>query len=178
MNLLDGIAAIFILFFAWKGFRNGLAKEVFRIVGLVLSGFIAFQYAEVIGRWLQPLFSISTDLIPYIAFALLFILALIAVQLGIVFLDTLIQLLLLSIPNRLFGALFGVLKSSLLLSIFVIFLAGFGVPDQDVRRHSLLYKPLLKVAPAAYDIVAGVLPGVKPYKDSVARYLSLPKVND
>ncbi len=178
MSLLDALFLLFIAFFAWKGFRNGLVKEVFRIVGLVLAGFLAFQYAEKIGFLLSRIIDIPEIYLPYIGFALIFIVTLLAIQAGIYFLDSLIQLLLLSIPNRLFGGLFGVLKSSLFVSIMLIFLAGFGFPDNEIKKESLLYKPLLKVAPASYDIVARVLPGVKYYRYSVERYLSVPVVND
>ncbi len=178
MSLIDAIFLLFIGLFAWKGFRNGLVKEVFRIVGLVLAGFLAFQYAKQVAYLLGTFIDIPEFYLPYIGFALIFIFTFIAIQAGIYFLDTLIQLLLLSIPNRLFGGLFGAIKSSLFISILLIFLAGFEMPDNEIKKESLLYKPLLKVAPASYDIVARVLPGVKPYRDSVERYLSVPVVND
>ncbi len=176
MNFLDGLALLFIIYFAWLGYRNGLVKEVFRIVGLVLAGFVAFQYADMAGNLFRPLFDIDPAHFPYIAFIILFILAMIAVQILISLTDALIQLLLLSIPNRLFGSLFGVIKSSLLISILLIIMAGFGYPNSDTRNQSLLYQPLLRVAPASYDIVARVLPGVRPYKDSVEEYLSIPEL--
>lgn len=176
MSMFDGFAGIIILYFAWLGFRNGLVKETFRIVGLVLAGFLSFQYANNLGNLIQPLIELQEAYYPYIAFAFLFIAIITAVQVAIFFLDTLIQLLLLSIPNRLFGALFGVIKSSLLISLVLIFLSGFGFPGNNVKQQSFLYKPLLKVAPASYDIVARVLPGVKPYRESVEKYLSVPVI--
>lgn len=176
MSYLDAIILLIIALFAWNGFRNGLIREVFRIVGLVLAGFIAFQYADRFAAIIGSVTNVSEIYLPYIGFALLFILSLIAVHVAVLFLDKLIQLLLLSIPNRLFGSLFGVAKSSLLVSILLIFLAGFGFPGQDLKKESLLYAPILKVAPASYDIVAKVLPGVKPYRESVERYLSIPDV--
>ncbi len=178
MNLFDAVIILFVAIFAWNGFRNGLVREVFRIVGLVLAIFVAFQYANFAGSIIGSLFNIQEAYLPYIGFALLFIAAQIAVYAAIVFLDKLIQLLLLSIPNRIFGSLFGVLKSSLIVSIVLIFSAGFGLPGSETQKESLFYKPMLKVAPASYDIVARVLPGVKPYRESVERYLSVPEVSD
>ncbi len=178
MNLIDGIVSIFILYFAWIGFRNGLVKEVFRIVGLVLACFFAFQYADFVGPLLHPLLDIPSKYLPYIGFALIFALSFFAVQIGIIFLDSIIQLLLLSIPNRLFGSLFGIIKGSLMVSIVLIFLSGFNYPKSEVIHNSLLYRPILNVAPASYDVVARVLPGVKPYKDSVDNYLSLPEIKE
>lgn len=176
MGLLDGIIIVILTLFAWKGFRNGLVKEVFRIVGLVLAVFLAFQYAEFAASVIDPLLDVPAEVIPYIGFAVLFCVAFFGTQMAVYLLDRLIQLLMLSIPNRIFGLLFGLLKSSLLISIVLIFLSGFGVPNNNTRNSSLLYKPVLIVAPASYDIVARVLPGVKPYKDSVERYLSVPVV--
>ena len=174
MSLLDGIILIILLIFAWKGFRNGLVKEVFRIAGLVLAGFISFQYADLAAGLLNPFLDIPADFLPYIGFALLFAFSLLGVQIIIYFIDSLIQLLLLSIPNKLLGSVFGILKSSLFISIILIIISGFGFPETNIKQDSRLYKPILKVAPASYDIVARVLPGVKPYKDSVERYISVP----
>ncbi len=178
MSLLDAIIILFIAIFAWKGFRNGLVKEVFRIVGLVLAIFVAFQYAHAAGAVVGIFLKIQDVYLPFIGFALLFIAAQIAVHIGVLFMDKLIQLLLLSIPNRMFGGLFGILKCSLIISVLLIFSAGFGIPGNETKKESLLYAPMLKVAPASYDIVARVLPGVKPYRESVERYLSIPEVSD
>lgn len=178
MTLFDGIILIIILYFGWKGYQNGLVREVFRIAGVVFAGFVAFQYADNIGFLLKPYMQINPEFLPYAGFALVFLFAFIAVQVGVFFLDTLIQFLLLSIPNRLFGGFFGILKSSLLISIFFIFISGFGYPSLKLKQESLLYKPLLSVAPASYNMVARVLPGVRPYKDTVEKYLSLPDFTD
>lgn len=178
MNFLDALIIILLALFAWKGFRNGLVKEVFRIVGLVMAVFVSFQYADFAGTIIGRFFQLNENYLPYIGFALLLIATQIAVHFTVLILDRLIQLLLLSIPNRLLGSVFGVLKSSLVVSILLIFLAGFHLPGSEVRQESLLYKPILMVAPASYDIVAKVLPGVEPYRESVERYLSIPAVID
>lgn len=75
MGLLDGIIIVILTLFAWKGFRNGLVKEVFRIVGLVLAVFLAFQYAEFAASVIDPLLDVPAEVIPYIGFAVLFCVA-------------------------------------------------------------------------------------------------------
>ncbi|MDI6402067.1 CvpA family protein [Balneolaceae bacterium ANBcel3] len=174
MILLDVILAGAIIYYTWKGFNNGLIKEVFRIAGLVIATFISFQYAEPFANMLRPIIRLNPDFYPYFAFAVLFILFIILVYFAIKFFDGLIQVLMLSIPNKILGAIFGFLKISLLLSVFLIFLGGFDKPSQETRHDSIFYKHVIKVAPASYDIVAKVLPGVKSYKDSVDEYISIP----
>ena len=178
MTLLDGIATFFMLYFAWKGFRNGLVKEIFRIIGLVLAAFIAFNYTDKVAAWIKPHLDSPTEYLTYFTFAILFLTALIMVQVTIIYIDKMIHLLMLSIPNRFLGSFFGIIKSSLFVSIILIFLAGFGIPDKVTKQQSLLYKPLLKVAPVSFDIVTRLVPGVNPYKDSVDRYLTVPDAKD
>lgn len=174
MSLLDAIVCVIILFFTWKGYKNGLVKEVFRIVGVVIAGFLAFQYANVMGGWIGRFFNPDPEYLPFLSFAVLFLVAISVVQSAIYVIDSLIQLLLLSIPNRILGSLFGAAKSTLLLSFVFIFLAGFHLPDKQHKTDSVLYSHVMKAGPVSYDMVARVLPGVKPYRDSIENYIVIP----
>lgn len=158
MNLLDGIILIPLLFAGFQGFRNGLMREVIGLVGVVLSLFLAFRYLDETSHAVSQVITISETYLPIIAFALLFLSLLAGVQALIYVLEKILKLALLSVPNRLLGLAFSVLKSSLFISAFLILLAHFDLPDKDMREGSMLYGYVLPVAPGAYDALATVYP--------------------
>jgi len=78
---------------------------------------------------------------------------------------------LLSVPNRVLGLVFGVLKSSLFVSVFFILLLGLGQPKEETRNDSLLYPYIMMVAPAAYNAIGNIYPGSESFTDTVRRAL-------
>src|SRR5690625_7700146 len=56
MNILDLLILLPIAFFAYRGFKNGLIREVLGIVGIVLGVFLAFRYMDEAGAYIQPFF--------------------------------------------------------------------------------------------------------------------------
>jgi len=159
MNLLDlGILATLILF-AIFGFRNGIVREVLTIIGLVVAIYVAFRYMEDAALWLSELTSQTlsaevTLVTGLILFTLTFILFLLLAFLIRRFLEAIH----LNIINRILGFIFGGVKAGIAVSALLLLLGMFGVPDEETRRESVLYSQILEVAPAAYDLIAGVLP--------------------
>jgi len=159
MNLLDlGILATLILF-AIFGFRNGIVREILTIIGLVVAIYVAFRYMEDAAMWLTELTSQTlsaevTLVTGLILFTLTFILFLLLAFLIRRFLEAIH----LNIINRILGFIFGGVKAGIAVSALLLLLGMFGVPDAETRRESILYPQILEVAPAAYDLIAGVLP--------------------
>ena len=158
MNLLDGIILIPLLFAGVQGFRNGLMREVIGLVGVVLSLFLSFRYLDETARAVSDVITISETYLPIVAFAVLFLSLLAAVQALIYLLEKILKMAMLTLPNRLLGLAFSVLKSSIFISAILILLAQFDQPGQELRDGSMLYGYVAPVAPVAYDALATVYP--------------------
>lgn len=167
MNIFDVIIAIPLAFFAWLGFRNGLVREILGIFGVVLALFIGFQYAGPATNWFNTETIENTAYLPYFTFFIIFIVILILIRLTIFFMEEFLSVLMLSVPNRILGSLFGILKASLFISIALIIFDAVDVPDKDVRQSSFTYNTLLGVAPKAYDAVAFFYPGAESYYEDI-----------
>lgn len=160
MSLLDlGILATLTLF-AIFGFRNGIVRELLTIIGLVVAIYVAFRFMEDAALWLSQLTSQTlsaevTLVTGLILFTVTFILFLLLAFLIRRFLEAIH----LNIINRILGFIFGGLKAGIAVSAILLLLGLFGVPDEETRQESIVYPRILKVAPAAYDLIAGVLPG-------------------
>ncbi|TVQ10217.1 MAG: CvpA family protein [Balneolaceae bacterium] len=167
MNLFDIIIVMPVAFFAWLGFRNGLVRELLGIVGVVLALFIAFQYAGPATNWFNTETVENSQYLPYFTFIIIFIVILILIRLTIFFMEEFLSVLMLSVPNRILGSIFGILKASLFISIALIIFDSVEVPEKETRDTSLTYYTLIEVAPKAYDLAAFFYPGAESYYDDI-----------
>lgn len=171
MNLLDFLIFLPILFFCYRGFANGIIKEVLSIVGIVLAVFLTFKYMDEVGSWIRPLFNENAGYIPFVSGALIFIGTIVIVHfmafLGKKFLETIN----LNFINRISGMAFGFLKSGIIVSAVLLFLAGFNLPSAESREESILYSYVIHLAPWAYDAVAALYPGADDFSDTTKKTL-------
>lgn len=171
MLILDLIILIPILYFAYKGAVNGLVKEVLNIVGIILAIFITFNYLDMFSGIIAPLFDEGASFIPFLSGALLFIGTLGIVALIAYAAKEFLKAIKLSSINRILGAVFGGLKSALIVSTILLLLAGFNLPGEQARKQSYLYSYIIYVAPAAYNVVAVVYPGAENYSKTLSENL-------
>lgn len=172
MYILDAIIALPLLYFAYRGFTNGLLKEVLNIVGVILAVFITFRYIDAFGSILVPLFSDNSQYIPFLSGALLFIGTLAVVAIAGYLTKELLDAVNLGLINRLLGAFFGMIKCGIVVSTILLILAGFNFPGQQTRDESYLYAPILYLGPWTYDFVALLYPNAEGYTETLKENLS------
>ena len=173
MNQLDLLILLPLLFFCYRGFVNGFVKEVFGIVGTILAVFLTFQYMDVVGSWIQPLFDPKNSLVPFISAILIFVGTLTLVNILAFVIKKLLEAVQLNFINRLSGLVFGLLKSGIIISALLIILSGFGIPSEESRKSSMLYSYIMPLAPWAYNSVASVYPGAGELSDILDKYRSV-----
>lgn len=171
MNLLDFLILIPICFFCYRGFVNGIIKEVLSIVGIILAVFLTFQYMDAVGSLIRPLFSENAGYIPFVSGALIFTGTVAAVQLIAYLAKKFLETVKLNFVNRLAGLAFGFLKSGIVISAILLILAGFNLPGQQARDNSVAYPYIIYLAPYTYDAVALIYPGAEYFSETVEKTL-------
>lgn len=171
MNLLDYLILIPIVFFCYRGFVNGIIHEVLSIVGIVLAVFLSFQYMDAVGALIRPMFSENAGYIPLLSGALIFVGTVAAVQLIAFLSKKFLETIKLNFINRLAGLAFGFLKSGIIISAFLLILAGFNLPSQEARDSSIAYPYIIYLAPYTYDAVALIYPGAEYFTETVEKTL-------
>ncbi len=155
VNLLDIILIIPLLFFGYNGFRKGLIIEVTSLAAFILGLFFAFYFSNFTAGILKQYFTIEEKYMAAISFVVTFIAVLFIVLAIGKILEKFIDILLLGFVNKLAGAVFGILKGALFLSIiiFVInyFDADHSIIKQKAKNNSVLYQPIESIAPALYS---------------------------
>lgn len=172
MVTLDIIIALPILYFGYKGAVNGLVKEVLNIVGITLAVFLTFNYMDAFGSVIAPFFEENQEYIPFASGAILFLGTLIIVAILAYLAKKLLEAVKLGAINRLFGALFGALKASMIVSAALLLLSGFNFPAEQTTEDSILYEYVIQVGPATYEVIALIYPGAEGFTETIQQNIS------
>jgi membrane protein required for colicin V production len=149
MNWLDIAMAIPMLWFMYRGFRNGLIIEVASLAALILGIYVALHFSFYVYEYLVDNFEIAEQYINIISFAVTFLIVAVVVYITGKIIHKLINIVALGLLNRLAGGIFGLLKAALVLSVILYFINGFGsdIIKADVKENSILYEPVESIVP-------------------------------
>lgn len=142
MNGFDIFFILVLIAGMWKGWSNGLLKEVLGLVGVVVGLYVAYQLYEQVGCQLAP--HIGTS--PSVANVLAFILIWIGVPILLSLLGTLLTKVLewmnLDSINQLGGAIIGLVKYAILLGALCNVLSITHLVKEEAQQSSVLFTPL------------------------------------
>jgi len=151
MNWLDIVLAIPLLWFTYKGFRNGFIIELASLAALILGIFVALHFSFYAEDYLRDNFEIAENYLYIISFAITFIIVAVLVYLVGKIIHKLVSIIALGFLNRLVGGIFGLLKTALVLSVILYFLNGFDTDSSiikpEVKSDSYLYDPIQSLVP-------------------------------
>ena len=160
MTTLDWIFAGVLLVSLLLGAWRGLVYEVLSLLGWVASFFAAQWFAPQVAEWL-PLQSTSETLRYLLAFALVFIVVLVASALLTALLKKMVDAAGLRPVDRTLGAAFGVLRGMLLLLAAAVMVNMTALKSGAAWRES-----------AGAGLLTATLGGLKPLlPEPFARYL-------
>lgn len=155
MNILDIIIIIPLLLFAWQGFRKGLIIEVATLAALILGLFFAFYFSDYAANLLNEYFNIDEKYMAALSFIVTFIVVVIAIIAIGKILQKLIDIILLGFLNKAAGAVFGIIKGALILSILLLIINYFDANQklikEEYKENSILYEPIASFAQQLYD---------------------------
>lgn len=171
MNLLDFLILIPIAYFCYRGFVNGIIKEVFSIVGIILGVFLTFQYMDPVGAAISPLFEEKASFIPFVSAIIIFVGTLSVVHLAAFLGKKFLETIKLNFVNRIAGSAFGFLKSGIVVSAILLILAGFSIPSEQSREDSVTYPYIIYLAPWTYNSVATIYPGAEDFTATIKKTL-------
>ena len=138
LNGLDYILLVPLLWAVFKGFKNGLIKEVFSLLALSLGIFITYKFSYFVEEKLDGMFAAH-----YIAFVITFFAVLIGVHFTGVLVEKAIKLVVPGFINRLLGICFGVAKWLFICSILLLMLKAIDVKQKiltpKLTETSILY---------------------------------------
>jgi membrane protein required for colicin V production len=168
MNFLDLIIILILTLFAIQGFRSGFIKQFFGIAGIIVAVFLTFKYMGAVSPYLSS-FIENPDYATITAGIIIFIISLTIIQLIAFWLEEVLKMVRINFINRLAGMIFGAANMLIIISAFLLLLAGFNFPGETVRENSASYSTVVKVAPAAFNLIAHVYPETTDFIDEIEK---------
>lgn len=160
MNFVDIIIIVIILFFGYRGFKNGLIRELGGLVALIAGIFLAIRFSDLIFSITEKHVNVDAELIPVISFAIIFIAVVVVVLMFSKVLDKFVKVIKLDWLNKIAGVVFSSAKT-------VIILGGlFFLTNQIIASLNFSSKALLTNS-TLYNLMIDVFEFGFPYLDHI-----------
>lgn len=157
MNYIDIIIGGLLLYGVVRGFLKGFFIEVASIVALIIGIYGAIHFSYYIGDFLRQEIQWDPHYISLVAFALTFVIIIIAVSLIGRLLTKIANFAALGFVNKLFGAALGGLKITIILGAILVFIdrgnQSFGLINQNTLENAILYPKVRHVGNYMFDWV-------------------------
>ncbi|NOY48181.1 MAG: CvpA family protein [Chlorobi bacterium] len=154
MNILDIILGALILFGLIRGLSKGLFVEVASLVALIAGIYGAIYFSDFAAEFLESRVDWTEKTISITAFAITFVIIVLAISLAGKALTKLADFAALGILNKLLGGIFGALKIGLILSVVLMIFNTMNktlpfIEDEELQ-NSILYKPVKSLVPMIF----------------------------
>ena len=154
MSIIDIVLAALILFGFIRGLFKGLFVEIASLLALVLGIYGAIHFSYFAAGFLESKVDWSEKTINIVAFAITFVIIVLAISLAGKALTKLADFAALGLLNKLLGGAFGALKIALILSILLIVFNKLNktLPfiEKEDLEESVLYEPVKSLAPMIF----------------------------
>jgi membrane protein required for colicin V production len=154
MSILDIILVGLFILAGFNGFRKGFIRQAAELAGLIIGIWGAILFSSYTANILIESFSLKTQYLPLIAFAITFAVLVIAVHFVGVLAEKICDLTFLGLANSVLGVVFGVLKTALILSVVLLLLGKvshkFKILPDNFGEKSLFYTPIERLAPTIF----------------------------
>ena len=153
--IMIGFDILFVLVLiagAWKGWSNGLLKEILGLVGVFVGLYVAHLLYEQVGYQLAPHIGTSPSVASIVAFALIWMG--VPILLGVLgsLLTKVLEWIGLEGVNSLGGSLVSLLKYGVILGAFCNVLSITHLVSEEAQQQSLLFAPLRRATSIAFQL--------------------------
>jgi len=146
MNTFDIILAIILVFGLVSGYFNGFIVEISSLISLIVGIYVAMHFSHFLGNMLNKATDLQPSVVQIIAFAGTFFLVVLGIGLAGKFFTKLAEKIQLGFVNNILGAVFGLLKMALIVSIVLIVFDKLNstIPfvSKEKLDNSALYEPV------------------------------------
>lgn len=154
MGVIDIVLGALILFGLVRGFMKGLFVEIASLVALIAGVYGAIHFSNFAAEFLDTKTEWNEKTINIAAFAITFVIIVLAIALAGKALTKLADFAALGILNKLLGGLFGALKIALVLSVILNIFdkmnSTITFVDKEHTEHAMLYKPVKSLFPMIF----------------------------
>ncbi len=155
---IDILVAIALVFAVVKGIRNGLIIAVFSILAFIIGMAAALKLSTVVAAWLAQSTNINVQWLPFLAFALVFLLVVLAVRSVAKLIEKAMDLAWMGWVNKLGGILIYACMYLLILSVLFFYGTQLKLITEEARTTSVAYAYIAPVGPKVIEMIGVVIP--------------------
>ena len=157
MNTLDIILSTILLFGLVRGFIKGFFLEITALLALALGLYGAIHFSYFAANFLKNHLAWSEKYIHITSFAITFVIIVLLISLSGKLLTKIADSAALGFMNKIFGAVFGIAKIGLILSVILIVFDRMNSTLTFVKEENLnssvLYSPVKNLAPLIFPSI-------------------------
>lgn len=157
MSVIDIVLGALILFGLVRGLMKGLFVEVASLVALIGGVYGAIHFSNFAASFLESKVDWDEKYINITAFAITFVIIIIAIAMAGKALTKLADFAALGIVNKLLGGVFGAAKIALILSVILLVFDKMNntlpFAEEEDLEASVLYNPVKSLAPTLFPVI-------------------------
>lgn len=168
MNITDIILSIMLAVGAFSGYKKGLILELVAIVAFVLAIIGGLQLLHVGMSYLSRVYDGFGNLLPFVAFLVLFVLIMILVNLLGRIVKKIIDWTPLGFIDNFAGAIIGIAKWSLGISVLVWVMSGLHIEiPAKISQNSMILPYITKFGHWTVTAISVIFPSLQHFLDTV-----------
>ncbi|MEP6513817.1 MAG: CvpA family protein [Parafilimonas sp.] len=156
--IIDIVFAIIIVLAIIKGFQKGLIVALFSFIAIFIGLAAALKLSALVASYLDKSVNISSQWLPIISFAVVFIIVIILVRLGARVIEKSVQAVLLGWVNKLGGILFYLIIYITVFSVLLFYAEQLNLLKPEIISKSVSYKYVQPWGPKAINAFGQVIP--------------------
>ena len=149
MGYLDVFLSLIIVWGAYNGFSKGLVNELASVLGIISGIYLAKNFYPYLDIKLKPIFESEAVFISILSSMIIFLFTIMIFKGIAKLLTKFLKLIALGLLNRIIGAVFGIIKSVLLLCIVIFIFSKINnittLIDDVTLNQSFLYSNIEKI---------------------------------
>tara|TARA_B100001758_G_C18003033_1_gene399042 strand:- start:145 stop:621 length:477 start_codon:yes stop_codon:yes gene_type:complete len=146
MNYIDIFLSLVIVWGAYNGFLKGLINELSSILGIIIGVYLAKNFYTYLDVKLKPIFESEADYISILSLMIIFLFTVMIFEIISRLLTKFLKLIALGLLNRIIGSVFGVIKSILILCVFIFIFSKINnmlaIIENETLNQSFLYSKI------------------------------------
>lgn len=156
--LIDGLLLILLVLAIYKGYQRGLIVGIFSFLAIIIGLAAAMKLSAVTAAYIGNTVNVSKSWLPFISFAVVFILVVLLVRLGANLLQKTVELGMLGWANRLGGILLYALIYVTVYSIVLFYAVSLDLIKTETIERSVTYGFIRPIGPWFINAFAVIIP--------------------
>ncbi len=168
--MIDIIFAILILIAIVKGYKKGLIIAIFSSIAFIVGLAAALKLSATVAMYLQNNVAISSKWLPFLSFAVVFIIVVLLINLGGKLLEKTFEMALMGWANRVGGILLFISLYIIIFSIFLFYAVKINLFEEGTIQSSKVYPFVKPWGPKVINASSTILPVFKDMFNQLSNY--------